>query len=98
LPKLKAAPPETIRATTDMASSDKSILTKLPSPCVSICQMDQQDGVCLGCYRTRAEIAAWRSMDQDDQLVLLDILRDRKAKATGVARRPSRRKVKRLSV
>ena len=60
--------------------------------------MDPQDGVCLGCYRTRAEIAAWRSMDQDDQLVLLDILRDRKVNATGVARRPSRRNVKRLSV
>ena len=81
-----------------MASSDKPAATKLPSPCVSICQMDPKEGVCLGCYRTRAEIAAWRSMDQDDQLVLLDILRDRKAKATGVARRPSRRKVKRLSV
>ena len=60
--------------------------------------MDPQDGVCLGCYRTRAEIAAWRSMDQNDQLVLLDILRDRRAKATGVARRPSRRNLKRLSV
>jgi hypothetical protein len=31
-------------------------------------------------------------------LVLLDILRDRREKATGVARRPSRRNVKRLSV
>ena len=98
LPKLKAAPPETNRVTTDMASSDKPVVTKLPSPCVSICQMDPQGGVCLGCYRTRAEIAAWRSLDQDDQLVLLDILRDRRAKATGVARRPSRRNVKRLSV
>jgi predicted Fe-S protein YdhL (DUF1289 family) len=98
LAKLKAAPPETNRVTTEMASSDKSVATKLPSPCVSICQMDPQDGVCIGCYRTRAEIAAWRSMDQDDQLVLLDILRDRRAKATGVARRPSRRNVKRLSV
>ena len=81
-----------------MASSDKPVEPKLPSPCVSICQMDPQDGVCLGCYRTRAEIAAWRSMDQDDQSVLLDILRDRRAKASGVARRPSRRNVKRLSV
>ena len=98
MPKLKAAPRENNRVTTDMASSDKPVASKLPSPCVSICQMDPQDGVCLGCYRTRAEIAAWRSMDQDDQLVLLDILRDRRAKATGVARRPSRRKVKRLSV
>ena len=60
--------------------------------------MDPQDGVCLGCYRTRAEIAAWRSMDQDDQLALLDILRDRRATALGVARRPSRRNVKRLSI
>jgi predicted Fe-S protein YdhL (DUF1289 family) len=98
LAKLKAAPPETNRVTTEMASFDKPVATKLPSPCVSICQMDPQDGVCIGCYRTRAEIAAWRSMDQDDQLVLLDILRDRRAKATGVARRPSRRNVKRLSV
>ena len=60
--------------------------------------MDPQDGVCLGCYRTRAEIAAWRSMDQNDQLALLEILRHRRATATGVARRPSRRNVKRLSV
>ena len=98
LPKLKAAPLETNKVTNDMDSSDRPVATKLPSPCVSICQMDPQDGVCLGCYRTRAEIAAWRSMDQDDQLALLDILRDRRATATGVARRPSRRNVKRLSI
>ena len=97
LPKLKAAPLETNRVTNDMDSSDRPVVTKLPSPCVSICQMDPRDGVCLGCYRTRAEIAAWRSMDQDDQMALLDILRDRRAIATGVARRPSRRNVKRLS-
>ena len=98
LPKLQAAPPDTNKVTTDMASSDKPVVTKLPSPCVSGGQMDPQDGVCLGCYRTRAEIAAWRSMRQDDQLALLDILRDRRATVTGVARRPSRRNVKRLSI
>jgi predicted Fe-S protein YdhL (DUF1289 family) len=81
-----------------MASSNKPVVTKLPSPCVSICQMDPQDGVCLGCYRTRAEIAAWGSMGQDDQLALLDILRGRRATATGVARRASRRNVKRLRI
>ena len=81
-----------------MASPDKPVLAKLLSPCVSVCQMDPQDGVCLGCYRTRAEIAAWRSMDQDDQSALLEILHDRRATATGVARRPSRRNVKRLSI
>ena len=69
----------------------------LPSPCISVCQMDPQDGVCVGCYRTRAEIAAWRSMSRDDQLVLLDILQDRRARATGIARRPSGRRVRRFA-
>ena len=31
------------------------------SPCVKICELDQ-DGVCVGCGRTRAEIAGWISM------------------------------------
>jgi predicted Fe-S protein YdhL (DUF1289 family) len=69
----------------------------LPSPCISVCQMDPQDGVCVGCYRTRAEIAAWRSMNQYDQRVLLDILQDRRARATGIARRPSGRRARRLA-
>jgi predicted Fe-S protein YdhL (DUF1289 family) len=81
-----------------MTPSDQSKVTKLGSPCLSICQMDIHDGVCVGCYRTRAEIAAWRSMDEGDQLLLLDILRDRRAEATGARRRPSGRNVKRLSV
>ena len=70
----------------------------LPSPCISVCQMDPQDGVCAGCFRTRSEIAAWRSMSRDDQLVLLDILQDRRARATGIARRTSRRRVRRFAV
>ncbi len=81
-----------------MASSDQPAVPKLPSPCISICQMDPKDGVCIGCYRTRAEIAAWRSMDQDDQMQLLDVLRDRRAVATGIPRRASRGKTRRLRV
>jgi predicted Fe-S protein YdhL (DUF1289 family) len=58
--------------------------------------MDPADGVCIGCYRTRAEIASWRSMDEADQLQLLDILRERRTLATGIKRRPPRRAAKRL--
>ena len=74
-----------------MSNSDKPEAIKLPSPCISVCQMDASDEVCVGCYRTRAEIAKWGSMGQDDQMLLLDILRDRRAQATGVRRRASRR-------
>ena len=70
--------------------------SELPSPCISICLMDSSDGVCLGCYRTRGEIASWRSMDEVDQLKLLDILSERRATATGTKRRRPRRQVQRL--
>ncbi len=64
----------------------------LPSPCVSVCQLDEASGLCLGCYRTGAEIAAWRSMGPGEQHELLNTLRDRRAAVTGVARRVSRRR------
>jgi predicted Fe-S protein YdhL (DUF1289 family) len=30
-----------------------------PSPCVGVCRLDEKSGFCLGCARTRAEIASW---------------------------------------
>ena len=74
-----------------MSISEKPEAIKVLSPCISVCEMDALEGICVGCYRTRAEIAKWGSMDQDDQILLLDILRERRAKATGVPRRASRR-------
>ena len=64
----------------------------LPSPCISVCQLDQGSGLCLGCFRTGVEIAAWRSMSPAEQRDLLDTLRDRRATITGVARRAPRRR------
>lgn len=29
-----------------------------PSPCVSICALDDQD-ICMGCYRSASEITDW---------------------------------------
>ena len=75
-----------------MSTLDKPEAIKVPSPCISVCQMDDLSGVCVGCYRTRDEIATWGIMEQGDQILLLDVLRDRRAKATGVPRRVSRRK------
>jgi predicted Fe-S protein YdhL (DUF1289 family) len=31
----------------------------IPSPCISVCVMDEPSGLCAGCYRTLAEIAGW---------------------------------------
>ncbi|CAN5278423.1 hypothetical protein BH11PSE11_BH11PSE11_07230 [soil metagenome] len=31
----------------------------VPSPCINICQMDAQTGLCEGCFRTIDEIMLW---------------------------------------
>src|SRR5262249_29280574 len=32
------------------------------SPCVGVCKIDDESGFCLGCARTRSEVAAWPSL------------------------------------
>lgn len=41
-----------------------------PSPCVSICELDERQGRCLGCFRTLDEIAAWGALDDAGKLVI----------------------------
>ena len=69
-----------------MASTKQPSASNLRSPCISVCQMDPVDGVCVGCHRTRIEIAAWGSMCESDQLKLLDILSERRAATIGAKR------------
>jgi predicted Fe-S protein YdhL (DUF1289 family) len=66
-------------------------MTNFPSPCISICQIDPVGGQCLGCYRTREEIAAWSRLGAEEQQQLINVLQDRRAEATGRARRRPRR-------
>lgn len=37
----------------------------VPSPCISICRMHPDDGLCMGCLRDIDEIIAWGRMDED---------------------------------
>lgn len=37
----------------------------VPSPCLSVCQMDAASGLCLGCLRTLDEVARWGGADND---------------------------------
>ena len=67
----------------------------LPSPCISICQIDPETGNCLGCYRNRREIARWPVMNTDEQAELLKALRLRRSKKTGLHPRRIRRRQQR---
>ena len=48
------------------------------SPCVSVCEMDQQTGLCSGCYRTLEEIATWSRIPNQTRWEIVQSLRERR--------------------
>lgn len=42
----------------------------VPSPCVSICELDERQGQCKGCYRSLQEIAVWGQLGDDDKIAV----------------------------
>lgn len=42
----------------------------IPSPCVSICSLDDND-ICIGCQRSGDEIINWGKMDNQQRLEVL---------------------------
>jgi uncharacterized protein len=49
-----------------------------PSPCISVCQMDDATGWCLGCKRTIDEIREWMIMPPAERQRVLDALPGRR--------------------
>ena len=43
----------------------------IASPCINVCKMDEQTGLCSGCFRTIDEIAAWAGIDDSRRLSIL---------------------------
>ncbi len=41
------------------------------SPCINVCKMDADTGLCQGCLRTLDEIAAWGGADEEARLAIL---------------------------
>ena len=42
----------------------------VPSPCISVCEMDELTTSCKGCFRTLAEISQWSRMADAEKLVV----------------------------
>lgn len=52
------------------------------SPCVSVCEMDTERGLCKGCLRTAEEIGTWRFATSEQRAEMLLTLRGRIADVT----------------
>ena len=39
----------------------------IASPCVQVCVVDGESGLCLGCFRTLAEVAGWTGLSDAER-------------------------------
>jgi uncharacterized protein len=51
----------------------------METPCVDICEIDHECGLCRGCGRTIGEIASWASMSGAERRRIMSELAGRKA-------------------
>jgi predicted Fe-S protein YdhL (DUF1289 family) len=55
------------------------------TPCIGVCQLDADD-LCVGCHRTRGEIARWGGMAETERLyVMTQLLPEREARREAAA-------------
>jgi uncharacterized protein len=55
--------------------------TSVPSPCITVCQVDDATGCCIGCYRSIDEIREWPILSADEKRAVLARIAERKAAA-----------------
>ena len=54
----------------------------IETPCVKVCVVDPETQLCIGCARTRAEIAGWLGMAADERHTIVLALPERLATMT----------------
>lgn len=65
---------------------------EIESPCTKICQIHPGAGICVGCFRTGAEIAGWSGMTPEARRALMAELPGREGMLRDAAARPSARR------
>jgi predicted Fe-S protein YdhL (DUF1289 family) len=55
--------------------------TRVATPCIAVCDMDGDTGLCKGCYRNIDEIERWLVMSQAERRETVDRAAARKRQA-----------------
>lgn len=63
----------------------------IASPCIDVCKMDEASGLCQGCYRTLAEIAAWSSAGDREKSLILAAVAQRRVRLDPAVERQGQR-------
>ena len=59
----------------------------IETPCVKVCVLDPESGYCIGCGRTRGEIASWLDLTEERRRDIMAGLPDRVVSLTRRKRR-----------
>jgi predicted Fe-S protein YdhL (DUF1289 family) len=51
----------------------------IATPCVKVCVVDGESGLCLGCYRRLSEVAGWARLSDDERAAIMAELPDRRS-------------------
>ncbi|MDB5444595.1 MAG: hypothetical protein JWP86_2746 [Phenylobacterium sp.] len=52
----------------------------IKTPCIQVCVVDGESGLCLGCYRTLQEVATWTRFSEDERARLMAELPARRSR------------------
>ncbi|MBU1376505.1 MAG: DUF1289 domain-containing protein [Alphaproteobacteria bacterium] len=50
----------------------------IKTPCIKVCVIDGESGLCLGCFRKLSEVAGWGRLTDDERDRILAELPDRR--------------------
>ena len=51
----------------------------IATPCVKVCVVDGESGLCMGCYRKLSEVAGWTQLSDDERARVIAELPSRRA-------------------
>jgi predicted Fe-S protein YdhL (DUF1289 family) len=56
-------------------------MTRVSSPCIRVCTLDSETGLCEGCGRTREEITRWYRITEEERQMIMAELPERMRQA-----------------
>ena len=64
---------------------NEAAATRVISPCIGVCVLDEETNLCKGCWRSLQEVAEWASADNDRRRDIVEMARGRRdaARAQG---------------
>jgi hypothetical protein len=59
---------------------DETPRRAIATPCIQVCVIDGESGLCLGCQRTLAEVGGWSRMTDAERATIMAGLGERRSR------------------